>query len=183
MNLPMTKMIGQPNAEVPVPHPLFRAPAEVGFRDTSTPKGLKSDVKWPQGTGPREIPPSPSWNPRSLGDLLHELLYLGRPHPDLQKTLKFARGRHLSGIIPPTQGKRHAQHAGRVAGRELLAEEFFGLFELFHGLQQVGQVVDANHGIRVLVPQLEAPCGPSLAKKTDFLNQSCKGKLFLCYQL
>ena len=26
MNLPMSKMIGQPNAEVPVPRPLFRAP-------------------------------------------------------------------------------------------------------------------------------------------------------------
>ena len=63
----------------------------------------------------------------------------------------------------------------QVAGRELLAEEFFSLFELLHGLQQDGQVVDGLHGLRVLVPQLEAPCGPSLAKKTDFLNQSCKG--------
>ena len=79
----MSKMIGQPNAKVPVPRPLFRAPAEAGFRDTLTSKGPKSDVKWPRGTGPREIPPSPPWNSRSLRDLLHELLYLGRPHPDL----------------------------------------------------------------------------------------------------
>ena len=49
----------------------------------------------------------------------------------------------------------------------MLAEEFFGLFELVHGLQQDGQVVDAPHGMRVLVPQLEAPCKPSLKEKRN----------------
>ena len=37
-----TEQFGRPNAEVPVPHPLFRAPAEVGFLDTLTSKRLKS---------------------------------------------------------------------------------------------------------------------------------------------
>ena len=60
-----------------------------------------------------------------------------------------------------------AQHAGRVAGREVLAEEFFGLFELLHRLQQVGQAVDAIHGVRVLVPQLEAACETSLKGVTE----------------
>ena len=78
-----------------------------------------------------------------------------------------SRGGPIPGITTRTQGKRHGQHAGRVAGHELLAEEFFGLFKLLHGLQQVGQAVDANHGCRVLVPQLEAACGPSLKAKRN----------------
>ena len=67
----------------------------------------------------------------------------------------------------PTPRKRHAQHAGRVTGREVLAEEFFGLFELLHRLQQDTQIADANHGTRVSVPQLEAPCELSLKEKQN----------------
>ena len=73
--------------------------------------------------------------------------------PDLQKTQKTARG-------PSSSGNHNKDttmlNMLQVAGCELLTEEFFSLFELLHGLQQVSQVVDGRHGIRVLVPQLEA---------------------------
>ena len=60
----------------------------------------------------------------------------------------------------------------QVAGRELLVEEFFSLFELLHRLQQFGQVVDIHHGFWVLVPQLEAASSQVTKKNgiTDFLN-------------
>ena len=42
------------------------------------------------------------------------------------------------------------------AALEVLAEEFISLIALVHRFQQVGQVAHGHHGIRVVVPQLEA---------------------------
>ena len=58
-----TEQFGRPNAEVPVPPPPFRAPAEVEFLDTLTSKRLKSDMPSTVAAGCevleklRQIPP------------------------------------------------------------------------------------------------------------------------------
>ena len=91
------------------------------------------------------------------------------PTPDLQKTQKTARGLSSSGNHDKDTTMLNML---QVAGRKLLAEEFFSLFELLHRLQQASQVVDKHHGCWVLVPQLEA-ASSQVSKSngiTDFQN-------------
>ena len=50
--------------------------------------------------GPRETPPNSSWKTRSLCGVLHDVICLGKPRPDLQKTQKISRW-------PPSSGNHN----------------------------------------------------------------------------